>query len=303
MTKDEFYKRFDSKIFTMTTLIETSCTIDNQLYKGQASGIFYEEVSSNKENFDEISNKFLKINKYWLVTNRHVVLNPHNNKEYLVSTFTFNLREHTEDIINWKPITFTQDELIKRLRLHQDPSIDVALIDISTCMEDIIHNKNSSSIFFPNSLSNLNLPENQPFIEIEIASDIIVVSYPKGFYDTYNKFPIVKSGIIASGWNLYFKKKPLFQIDAQLFPGSSGGLVISKPINLTVYQEQILINSNKQCVFLGVYSGEYFWTETIKTNTDTITQKRSYGLGNVWYSHLIPEIIKLDVKYQVGSSS
>lgn len=297
MTANEFQEKFDSQVFTMTTIIKTKYTIDTTECISQASGFFYEEVSNDGLNLNEIPKQFLKIKKYWLVTNRHVVFYNHNNEDHIVSTLTFNLREHSGDIINWFPITLNKNELIKNLRIHQDSSIDVVLIDISSYIKNIINTKGSSSIFFPKSLSNLNLPENQPLIKIEIASDVIVVSYPKGFYDDYNKFPIVKSGIIASGWGLYFNKIPCFQIDAQLFPGSSGGLVISKPTDLVTYKQQILINPNKQFVFLGIYSGEYSWTETIKTTIDTINQKRSYGLGNVWYSHLIPEIIKLDISY------
>ena len=85
----------------------------------------------------------------------------------------------------------------------------------------------------PTTLSNVNLPENQP-LSIDVTSDIIVASYPKRFYDKLNKFSIVKSVIIASTWGSYFSGLPIFQIDAQLFPGSSGGLVISKPTNIAM---------------------------------------------------------------------
>jgi hypothetical protein len=84
----------------------------------------------------------------------------------------------------------------------------------------------------------------------------------------------------------------MFQIDAQLFPGSSGGLVISKPTNIAMIDQQIKYSKIKQFVFLGIYSGEYLWEEQVKQKDGSIEiYKRSYGLGNVWYSSLIPEII------------
>ena len=65
----------------------------------------------------------------------------------------------------------------------------------------------------PTTLSSANLPQNQP-ISIDVTSDIIVASYPKGFYDAVNKFPIVKSGIVASAWGYKFNGSPMFEIDA-----------------------------------------------------------------------------------------
>lgn len=150
----------------------------------------------------------------------------------------------------------------------------------------------------PTALSNLNLPENQP-MQIEVASDIIVASYPKGFYDSENKFPIVKSGIVASAWGCYFNGLPIFQIDAQLFPGSSGGLVISKPTNTAMIDGTLKMSQTKQFVLLGVYSGEYTWDREIVVDGKKCTINSSYGLGNVWYSHLIPEIITNGVSYTI----
>ena len=143
----------------------------------------------------------------------------------------------------------------------------------------------------PTTLTNNNLPQNQP-ITIDVTSDIIIASYPRGFYDDVNKFPIVKSGIVASGWGLRFRGDPLFEIDAQLFPGSSGGLVISKPQNVAMINGKPHYSGIKQFVFLGVYSGEYQWEEKINKEDGSVEEvKGSYGLGNVWYSYLVPEII------------
>lgn len=150
----------------------------------------------------------------------------------------------------------------------------------------------------PTALSNIVLPENQP-IPIEVTSDIIVASYPKGFYDVTNKFPIVKSGIVASAWGCYFNGLPIFQIDAQLFPGSSGGLVISKPTNTAMIDGTLKMSQTKQFVLLGVYSGEYIWDREIVVDGKKCTINSSYGLGNVWYSHLIPEIITNGVSYTI----
>ena len=128
--------------------------------------------------------------------------------------------------------------------------------------------------------------------KIEVADEVLIASYPLGFYDDYNNFPIVKSGIISSGWGLNFKNQKLFEVDIQLYPGSSGGLVISKPKNI-LFQNGTLYQSNeKQFVFLGIYSGEYIIE--IKNDKDGKVEviECKLGLGNVWYSEVVDEIIK-----------
>ena len=85
----------------------------------------------------------------------------------------------------------------------------------------------------------------------------------------------------------------MFEIDAQLFPGSSGGLVISKPKDIAIINGKINTAKSKQFIFLGIYSGEYYYVDS-KTK-----EKRSYGLGNVWYSYLVEEICKNGVPYTI----
>ena len=145
-------------------------------------------------------------------------------------------------------------------------------------------------------MTNDNLPSNSQ-LEIEVSSDIIVASYPRGFYDNVNKFPIVKSGIISSAWGRNFNGKPMFLIDAQLFPGSSGGLVISKPTNIAMIDGKLMYNKVKQFVLLGVYSGEPIQRyDPVEIGDITVVRKSSYGLGNVWYSSLIHDIITIGIR-------
>lgn len=284
-------------LYAITTIIKSKYIIKENLYVSQASGFYYNEIVPINETGDIHGDA--KIEKTWLVTNRHVILHKdeNSNTEYLPNIFTFCLREHKGNRVEWKEISLFKQDLINVLRLHKNKNIDVAIVDVSKYIDEMRTDANSSNIFFPRMLSNRNLPENQP-IDIEVTSDIVIASYPKNFYDDFNKFPIIKSGIIASGWNLHFNGEPIFQIDAQLFPGSSGGLVISKPTNITVNNGQALYHKgSKQFVLLGVYSGEFQWDDNIDIGSYTIKQKRSYGLGNVWYSYLITEIINNGIKY------
>lgn len=283
---------FEKQLFSITTLIRTEVIKDGVRYSGQASGFFYNETTPTDPN--KQGSQWYKLEKFWLVTNRHVALPKIDDVEYLPDAFVFSIRQNINGAIEWKPIVLTKEQLRSALKLHKNNTVDVVAIDISpyiqVIIDEIAANKGTNNYFLPVGLSNSNLPANQP-LTIDVTSDIIVASYPKGFYDRVNKFPIVKSGIVASAWNFNFNGLPMFQIDAQLFPGASGGLVISKPVNVAMINGELKYNNTKQFVFLGVYSGEFKWDEEVEIAGDKHTFRNSYGLGNVWYSYLVPEII------------
>jgi len=290
--------QFECQLFAITTIIQSVVIKDEETYTSQGSGFYYNEMSPAAPN--KTGPQWYKLEKYWLVTNRHVILPKINDIECVPDRFAFYLRKNNNGVIEWEPIILTREELLTNLKLHRQDEVDVALIDITTYIQktinDIAAKKISNNILLPMTLSNQNLPENQP-ITIDVTSDIVVSSYPKGFYDRLNKFPVVKSGIVASAWGSNFNGLPIFQIDAQLFPGSSGGLVISKPTNIAMIDGEFKYNKTKQFVLLGVYSGEFKWYEEIEIGGTKYKISNSYGLGNVWYSYLIPQIINEGVGY------
>lgn len=282
---------FDRDLYGLTTLIECGTT----QFKSQGSGFYYNVMSPKDPNID--GGQWRKIEGTYLITNRHVALPKLNECEILPDYFVFNLREIIRDKVEWVPISLNKEQLKQRMLLHHNDNIDIAAIKVDDLIIDIIKANPNRHFIIGSSLSNDNLPSNSP-LTIDVTSDIIVASYPRGFYDIANKFPIVKSGIISSGWGLNFNDMPIFLIDAQLFPGSSGGLVISKPTNVAMIDGQLMHNQEKQFVFLGVYSGEPVQQcAPFEFGDMTIIRKNSYGLGTAWYSHLIPEIVTNCVTY------
>lgn len=53
----------------------------------------------------------------------------------------------------------------------------------------------------PLGVTKAHLPKNNEF-KIEVGDDLLVIGYPQGYYDKVNLHPIVKQGIISSGWRL-----------------------------------------------------------------------------------------------------
>jgi len=112
---------------------------------------------------------------------------------------------------------------------------------------------------------------------------IYVIGYPKGYHDVVNLYPIVKFGIIASGWRYQFDGFPYFLIDTGLMEGSSGSLVITKPREFAMIDGQLKYAPNKKYLFLGVYSE--------RLNRDFVIP-----MGMAWYSKFVETVVKNGLK-------
>ncbi len=233
--------------------------------------------------------------KLWIVTNRHVVLEKDNNgTESLPTELKFNLRcvdSKTKTSIKWFPVSLNTAQLSNCLKVHPNASIDVAVIEVTQLVIDAIKSNNQYSFAY-SAVSEDDIPQNNG-IDVDICDDAIAIGYPRGYYDTVNLFPIIKSGIIASPWDVSFEGKPIFMLDVKLFPGSSGSLVVSRPdYNISV-NGSFKHFPEKTFAFLGIFSGEpYKPGLPIKVDEEfTIIKNSTYNLGVVWYSFLVTDII------------
>lgn len=261
----------DKELLYVTTLISTK--ILDHSYSG--SGFFFQQDLPEGEE-DVLSD-------YWLVTNRHVIYakDDFHHKKYLVDSLTFRVRveEASTGALKWIGVTLTKDELRQRTKVLLDYGIDVAVIDVhDKVKEEIDSVKGIKVTISPIYESVLADKSNFP---VEVCDDVMVVGYPGGYYDMANLYPIVKNGTIASMWGADFRGTKSFAIDAKLFPGSSGSLVITKP-RMEDLENGKYITWNKEKLFycLGVYSGV------------PIFNGATFDLGIVWYYSLIPETIK-----------
>ena len=280
----------EDKIYGATTLIE--CSFQN--IKSQGTGFYFVDLEKPDENIE--GNQWRRVLDTWIITNRHVALPKVNNQEIVPDVFSFNLRQSVNNKIEWLPIVLNGTELLSRMKVHSNSNIDVVAIKI----DDIITNKmlENKNVMNPLTITSDQLPSNSQLTP-EASDDIIVAGYPRGFYDYKNKFPIIKSGIIATKWLENFNGEPLFLIDCKLFPGSSGSIVLSKPCNIAFIDGELMSSKSKNFVLLGIYSGEPFLQEEpIELEDITIIKKQSFNVGNVWYSHLITDIIKNGISLQ-----
>lgn len=279
----------DKQLLYVTTLITSE-------WNGigySASGFFF------KYNEPALADGHL--GNYWLVTNRHVIYaeSEPDKKHHLMDKLTFRIRgeEAATNKLVWKDVTLSKAELQQKAKVHPNPNVDVAVIDICDKVEEELA-KYDDLIVTIAPITEDNLADKSKF-PVEVSDDVTVIGYPRGYYDMANLYPIVKSGMIASMWGADFRGLKGFAIDAKLFPGSSGSLVITKPRMEDLDDNgHLVFKKDKVFYCLGIYSGEPLFKElSIDVNGKPTVIQYTFDLGQVWYSYLIPEAI------QTGNSS
>jgi hypothetical protein len=263
----------------------------------QGTGFFYQQFAPP----DTDNPEWRKVEKLWLVSNRHVIFPKAGEQELVPSSLTFHLRRIDNNALVWEPISIPRDDLLQRAKLHPAIQIDICIVDVL----DLIVGRIKSGDKFVQWLgvtSDNFVGRNN--ILVEAGDDVIVIGYPRSFYDQVNLYPVLKSGIIASKWDANFNGLPCFLVDAKLFPGSSGSIVVSKPRDLVVVDGQPLFTKEKQFAFLGIYSGEpVMHQKPIELDDLIITQKSGFNLGIVWYGRLVQDIIDNGVPHQPSTAN
>ena len=266
--------------------ISTPLYIENKGVSSQATGFFYEEFVDKKPSTEGFY--WREVRETWIVSNRHVFLPKQKRKEMVPDSIKFYMRKIARGSLKWDIIKLTHDDIKQRLKIHTNKTYDVAVLRIGDLLPQRMRRQGYTSW---SAVSLDCLPHNCN-IPVQVADDVIIIGYPRGFYDKKNLFPIVKSGIIASRWGIPFHNNPYFLIDAKLFPGSSGSVVLSKPTYSIVTDGPIAGSKEAHFAFLGVYSGEpYLQEEPIDLEDFTVIRKYGFNLGTVWYAELVVDIV------------
>lgn len=277
------------------------------------TGFFYFHLS------DEMLEKagqpgWISVDKQYLVTAKHCIVEPVEGVE-----------EFPEEIIiffNMPPVKggdaktlnekMTREDLQDAAFFHGDPSVDIVIIDLSKSMSkysegyDGWKGANTLEMIQKRGFNRSHLLRNNKYFDPEAGDSVVVVGYPYGYHDSHNKFPVLKSGIIASAWGLNFDDESMFKVDVQLFPVSSGSPVLLEPTNLAFIDGKMHTNAVKQTALLGVYTGE--WRKTIKEDCVIIDKgarreiqiekKVTLGVGSAHYADLIEEIVLNPVSWE-----
>jgi S1-C subfamily serine protease len=114
-------------------------------------------------------------------------------------------------------------------------------------------------------------------ILISPSEDVSIVGFPLG-HSAGGKFPIWKTGHVASEIEIDYNNKPIFLIDATTKPGMSGSPVFAKRIGIVRNSNGFTMSTGITNRFLGIYSGR------IQDETD---------IGMVWKPKIIEQILSI----------
>lgn len=160
--------------------------------------------------------KFDSIRVPVIVTNYHVVENTKVGILHFTETNTNKTPAYG------KIVTEVVNNFGARWIKH--PSEDLAILPLNPILVDIQKNKKKDPfiVYYEESL----IPTKEFLDEVTSIEDVLMIGYPKGFWDSTNNLPIVRKGLTATPINLNYNRKPQFLLDIPIFAGSSGSPII-----------------------------------------------------------------------------
>lgn len=247
----------------------------------RGSGFFYFEYA--KDDGKQQGPHWVAVEHMYVVTARHVI-QPKRLEQ--LSEFRYALRESSGDHVNWHVMKLTAKELGQRLHLCRNERADVAVVEVGDTIsaETVRLVAEKAQLLNFSGVSSTKFP-GKSVLQAQPGDDVLVIGYPKGIFDRFNKLPVLKTGVLNTPIGTHFNGLDAFLLDFKYYAGSSGSLIISKPTRLAYDKDGRLEGSTTpQYLFLGVYQGEQVWNDITSESADL-------GLG--WYYYNVEEAIEI----------
>ena len=231
----------------------------------------------------------------FLITNKHV-LPPEGTTKSIRIRVTVGSADNPAVRFAEVPVVGQNGKYLTNVKLHPKQGFDVAAVDVTdTIMKEGIQGTWLSLDLFstPQRLKNEN---------ITIGDEIFLLGYPDAIFDARNVWPILRIGVIATvplegyAFNDALRAKfslpdriDGFLVDANVFPGSSGSVVVFKPQPMTMGPggSAVVSSAKKTSYVLGIVSG------SIPISDTALGTKQRMGLGIVYSADVIRSVIEL----------
>ena len=233
--------------------------------------------------------------KVLLITNRHVLPPDHSRAEISVRIVVRQNNGGLEVKDVSVPIFGGDGVRLPSVAFHPDHDVDVAAIDVGKVLMEqranFIMQAVESHVAVTKEL--LIRPEDLKEAAIGIGTQVYLLGYPAGIFDTRNTSPILRIGVISSEPDHDFafnerlrnayglpRKVRGFLIDANVFPGSSGSIVIRRTNMVPGFS-----SGGKPAIpyILGIVA--------MSVPIDDFGQRQRMGLGVVFGADTIRETI------------
>jgi S1-C subfamily serine protease len=216
----------------------------------------------------------------FLVTNKHVV----NGKKSGYLRFNPEADEPAQEL----DFTLYDDTGTQLWHGHPNPEIDVAAIGINT---DILKERGIRFAFFR---SDENLATKEKAIELEITEGdgVFVLGFPMGLVGEKRNYVIVRRGSIARIRDALAGSGNMFLIDCSVFPGNSGGPVVTIPEAMSI----VGTKSINEAQLIGIVASYVPYRDVAispQTNRPRIIFEENSGLASVFLIDYVQEIVDI----------
>ena len=222
-----------------------------------------------------------------LVTNKHVVA------DSVSGIFFFTVADGNKPLIGRK-FHIVIDNFEKQWHGHPDSEADIAVMPLVPIIEKV--REQGQEPFF-RAIQHTLIPTPDQLDELDAIEEIVFIGYPSGIYDAKNLIPVARRGTTATPLQLDYNGRPVFLIDASVFPGSSGSPVLI--VNTGSYASQGHLVVGNRVLFLGVVaethtreeSGHMEFISTPPRQVPVVKTRQMIDLGVVYKSQLVAEAV------------
>jgi hypothetical protein len=220
----------------------------------------------------------------FLITNKHVVTGMEHSK------LCFTRKVGNQPVIGHTFAFECSAGFGTTFHGHPDSEIDIAVLPISFLLRAAAGRGDRDAFITP--ISSSAIPTRAALSTFDAVLPILFVGYPNGMYDSVHRTPIIRRGITATPVELDYDGKPIFLIDASVFPGSSGSPVFAYSETWEGGLDGVRLLGIISQVCVQEDSGELRFAPAPTTQVPRVAIRQMLDLGVVIKSHLIIETIE-----------
>ena len=211
----------------------------------------------------------------YLITNKHVV------QDQNILYIRFNTLDGAP--ANDFPLPIKDEKGVVLFSFHPNPQIDIVAVSLNL---DFLKSNNSSFDFYDLEKDTYTL-EQMENNQLHEGSLVFALGFPMNLVDQDRQYPICRLGCISRISNAFDVENAVdFLVDAQTFPGNSGGPIVSRAECAT---------SNQKMTLLGIVRAYIPYQEalySIQTGRQRSLMEENSGLTVVHPVDRILEVVK-----------
>ena len=239
--------------------------------------------------------------RVFLVTNKHILPPEGRQQDIKVRVAVRNPDGSARVDEVSVPIVGPDGKYLASVRVHPDPETDVAAVNIAFAafrakFQLLIDAMLSRQYLDPSALMTSDKIRSSG---VGMGSPVYIVGFPDALFDPRNISPVLRAGTIATdpleGFNFNQELRRTiafpehvngFLVDANIYPGSSGSLVLLAPDCAARNGGQEAKNANSRPAILGIVAG------SIPILDSSLHSYSRIGLGIVYSADAIREVLQ-----------